>query len=202
MLMSEISGYSNKLKSPCPKHIILFGGGRWARVWLETLNILVSSFVRISVISPHNAKGMFAWVLARKLEDRIQVFDIFPKVNTDEFSVALVANSACDHEKAIEWALLHRFPVLVEKPITSNFYSTQKMIDLANKNKTYLASANVFLFTNYMQDFLKIVLKNGSPQSLKIIWIDPQEESRYGEKKSYDSGLPIFADWLPHIVSF
>ena len=31
--------------------------------------------------------------------------------------------------------------------------------------------------------------------------MDPQFENRYGEAKSYDPGLPIFADLLPHVLS-
>lgn len=185
----------------CPEYVAVVGGGRWARVLLEVLCSLVPPSVRISAHSPHNAGAMLAWVSARGLEHRIQVFSDYPKAVAGKSGAVIVANAACDHEKAIEWALSERLPVLVEKPVTLSSATTQRMADLAMSKETYLAAAHVFLFARYIEAFSKLVAEGDGVQSIRVQWMDPQAESRYGEVKSYDPGLTVYADWLPHIVS-
>lgn len=184
-----------------PEHVAVIGGGRWARVLLEALCSFVPPFVNISVHSPNNSKSMLAWASARGLDKRIQVSSNYPEAITGELCAVIVANAARDHEKAVEWALSHCLPVLVEKPITLSFAATQRLSELAITQNTFLAAANVFLFTRYVRAFSKLVNEAGGPQAIRLHWIDPLAESRYGEVKSYDPGLPIYADLLPHILS-
>lgn len=184
-----------------PEHVAVIGGGRWARVLLEVLCGLVSPSVRISAHSPHNAQAMFAWASARGLERRIQACPDYPQVTTVKSVAVIVANAARDHEKAIEWALSRRLPVLVEKPVTLSSAATQRMADLAISQKTYLASAHVFLFARYVTAFSKLLNGADGIQAIRVLWMDPRAESRYGEAKSYDPGLTIYADLLPHVLS-
>lgn len=185
----------------CPEHIALIGGGRWARVLLEVLCSLVPISVKISAHSPRNVDAMSQWVSARGLDRRIHVCSDYPKVVPEKTGAVIVANAAHDHEKAIEWALTECLPVLVEKPVTLSLASTQRMADLANKQKMYLATAHVFLFASYIEAFSKLVFNERNIVSIRVLWSDPQSENRYGEAKSYDPGLPIYADLLPHILS-
>lgn len=184
-----------------PEHIAVIGGGRWARVLLEVLCGLVSPSVRISAHSPHNAQAMSGWAVARGFERRIQACSDYPQVTTVKSCAVIVANAARDHEKAIEWALSRRLPVLVEKPVTLSFAATQRMADLAISQKTYLASAHVFLFARYVTAFSKLLNGADGIQAMRVLWVDPRAESRYGEAKSYDPGLTIYADLLPHVLS-
>ena len=184
-----------------PNYVAVIGGGRWARILLEVICSIVPMSVKISAHSPRNAPAMTKWVHSLGLERRIRVFSDYPKSISGQIGAVVVANAAHDHEKAIEWALLERLPVLVEKPVTLSATSTQRLIQLANFQKTYLATAHVFLFASYIEAFSKIISENARIDSVKVRWVDPKSESRYGESKSYDSGLPIYADWLPHIYS-
>lgn len=192
---------SEEKRWACPEHVAVIGGGRWARVMLEVLCGLVPPSVRISAHSPHNAQALSAWVAERKLKDRIQVFSDYQHVVAGQTGAVIVANAARDHEKAIAWALSERLPVLVEKPVTLSFAATRRVADLAIKQKTYLAAAHVFLFARYVETFAKHVTEAGGAQSVYVQWMDPVSESRYGEAKSYDPGLTIYADWLPHVLS-
>lgn len=185
----------------CPEHIAVIGGGRWARVLLEVLCSFVPPSVKISAHSPRNAQAMSAWAAAQNLEHRIQVFSDYPKAVAGGSGAVIVANAARDHEKAIMWALSERLPVLVEKPVTLSFAATRRMTDLAIGQETYLAAAHVFLFARYVEAFSKLVAETDSIQSIRVQWMDPVSESRYGEAKSYDPGLTVYADWLPHILS-
>lgn len=185
----------------CPERIAVIGGGRWARVLLEVLCDFVPPSVRVSAHSPRNAQAMSAWAVDRNLADRIQVFSDYPEAISGESSAVIVANAARDHEKAIAWALSRRLPVLVEKPVTLSLEATQRMVDLAISQKTYLASAHVFMFARYVEAFSKLVAGGGGVRSIHVQWMDPPSEKRYGEAKSYDPGLTIYADWLPHVLS-
>jgi predicted dehydrogenase len=184
-----------------PQYIIVIGGGRWARVLIESICNLTPIFVRVSVHSPKNHIAMAEWILSSGLDCRVEVFHYLPKSITEKLCVVIVANAAKDHEKAIEWALLRHLPVLVEKPITTSFFATQRLVNLAKTQEAYLASAHVFLFASYIEKFSKLVSKEKNITSVRVVWTDPQSEHRYGEQKKYDPALPIFADCLPHILS-
>jgi predicted dehydrogenase len=184
-----------------PDYVAVIGGGRWARILIEVIYNLTPMAVKISVHSPRNFTAMGDWVVAQGFENRIRVCSDYPKSITGKTGAVIVANTAHDHEKAIEWALYQRLPVLVEKPVTLSFFTTQRMVDLANSQNTYLATAHVFLFASYIETFSKLVSNENSIVSIRVLWSDPQIESRYGEMKNYDPGLPIYTDWLPHIIS-
>jgi len=184
-----------------PDSIIVIGGGRWARVLLETICNLTPVSVKIYVLSPRNHTVMAEWILSCDLDYRVEVLSCYPKTISEKTSVVIVANAANDHEKAIEWALLNQLPVLVEKPITKSFVATKRLANLAKIQKTYLAAAHVFLFSSYIEKFSKLVSKEKNISSVRVIWADPQLEYRHGEIKKYDPGLTIFADCLPHILS-
>lgn len=184
-----------------PDYVAVIGGGRWARVLLDVLCSITPEEVKVYVYSPRNFTAMAEWVLNRGLEKRIQVNSDYSKTILGARGSVIVANSACDHERAIEWALHQRLPVLVEKPATPNFLSTQRMVAMANSKQTYFATAHIFLFASYIEAFAKLVSNQGSIVSIHMLWADPKIESRYGEEKKYDPGLPIYADLLPHILS-
>ena len=184
-----------------PSSVAVIGGGRWARVLTDVLCSLVSPSVKISVHSPSNAKAMSEWVSERGLGERIRVSADFSGFSSGISNAVIVANAARDHEKSVEWALSNGFPVLVEKPLTLNLAATQRLADLARNQNTYFAAAHVFLFASYVETFSKLVAAENNIQHIRVLWMDPQLESRYGEAKSYDPGLTIYADWLPHVIS-
>lgn len=192
---------SQNVLAQYPSSVAVIGGGRWARVLTDVLCNLVPPFVKISVHSPSNAKAMSAWVSERGLKERIDVSSSLPEFPSGTSNAVIVANAARDHEKSVEWALSKGFPVLVEKPLTLNFTASQRLADLALNQKTYFAAAHVFLFASYVETFSKLVADKSNIQFIRVLWMDPQLESRYGEAKSYDPGLTIYADWLPHVIS-
>ena len=192
---------SENLQLSFLSNVIVIGGGRWARIFLEVLSQILPSSVKITACSPRNKEGLSSWASLNGLYNRIQFFSEYPSLAVGETTVAIIANAACDHENAIRWALLNRLPVLVEKPVTLSYESTNEMIELAIKQNTHLSAAHVFLFANYIDNFYKILGESEYIETIDVKWEDPQSEMRYGAFKSYDSGLPIYADLLPHITS-
>lgn len=192
----EAEGYLS-----CPDTVTVIGGGRWARVLTEVLCTLVTPSVRISVHSPHNAELMSVWAVSRGIGERIHVSSQWPNFISEKSNAVIVVNAARDHEKVAELALIAGVPVLVEKPIALTGTATQRLFDLAMSRNTRFAAAHVLLFAKYLDNFSKLISDAGSVHSLRVNWTDPKCENRYGEQKQYDPGLPVFSDWLPHILS-
>jgi predicted dehydrogenase len=184
-----------------PDNVAVIGGGRWARVLIEVLHTIAPNGIKISVHSLHNAERMEAWVSHQGFENRIGVYSTLPNFSSGTSNAVIVVNAARDHEKSVEWAITQGYPVLVEKPLCLNFDAAQRLEKLALTRKIYVATAHVFLFSSYVQAFSKIIANKNEIISIRVIWMDPQSESRYGEAKNYDPGVPVYADWLPHIIS-
>lgn len=184
----------------CPDRIAVIGGGRWARVLVDVLCGLVPPSVAISVHSRRNTGSMVAWAEARGLSNRVWVSSVWPPSLPVGSGAVIVANAARDHQMATEWAISLGVPTMVEKPIAVTVASAQRLVDLARDRKVRLAAAHVFLFATYFENFSKFVANAGPVESLHIDWSDLESEERYGERKQYDPSLPVFSDWLPHVV--
>ncbi len=182
-------------------NINIIGGGRWARVILEVLCRIVDKSVKISIYSKNNSIGMSDWVSSKKIGNNIQIFKDLPNKFSSDTNAVIVVNAARDHEEFILSALKAGGHVLVEKPLTLSYESGKKIAIVAKDLNKHLASAHVFLFANYFIKFTKLVLNAGKISKINIHWEDPGVEKRYGEKKLYDSGLTVFSDWLPHVLS-
>lgn len=185
----------------CPDSIAVIGGGRWARVLTDVLCTLVPPSTRICVHSRHNAGPMSNWISERGLGDRIHASSQWPQFDPGVSSAAIVVNAARDHEEAVERALSASVPVLVEKPIAPTAAASQRLAELARSLNVRFAAAHVFLFARYLERFRDLVARAGPLRSLRIHWVDPRDENRYGEQKRYDPSLPVFADCLPHVLS-
>ena len=198
--MRDDSG-DKRTTARCPKNIAVIGGGRWARVLTEVLCSVVPSATSISVHSRHNAASMSSWISEKGIGDRVRVSAQWPRLRPAGSNAVIVANAARDHEAAVGPVLSAGLPVLVEKPIAPTAATSLRLAELARSRNVRFAAAHVFLFARYIENFKTLVKQAGSPRWLRIHWVDPRNESRYGEKKRYDPGLPVFADCLPHVLS-
>jgi len=181
-------------------NIAIIGGGRWARILSEVV-CTIAPQSNLSVHSLNNSKGMKAWVSDRDLNSRLAVSSFLPTFPPKTSNAIIVANAARDHEKTVEWALEQGCSILVEKPFCLNLISAQRLATLALTKNIYLATAHVFLFASYIDVFAKLIVEETEIESIRVLWMDPKVENRYGELKGYDSSLPVYADWLPHVLS-
>jgi predicted dehydrogenase len=144
---------------------------------------------------------MSLWAFERGLAHRIYVSSAMPQVLLGSSSAAIVVNAVRDHEMAVEWAVSEGIPVLVEKPLTLSYTASKRLADLAFNKNSYLATAHVFLFASYIENFSRVIGDSNSVKSILVRWTDLESENRHGEAKRYDPGLPVYSDWLPHIIS-
>ena len=87
---------------PCPSHIAIIGGGRWARVLAETVGNIVPSSTLISIYSAHNANAMSLWVLEKYFKQDVRVYSDISKLKSHKIDAAIVVNAARDHVLIIE----------------------------------------------------------------------------------------------------
>ena len=184
----------------CPARVAVIGGGRWACVVAEKLCSLVPDSIGVSVHSRHNSRAVADWMAAHSLQRRVLVCSEWPRSAADANAV-IVANAARDHAAAVDWALAAEIPVLVEKPLALSAAIAQQLIDRARSRSLRLGAAHVFLFAAYLERFAALIARERDIRSAHVCWEDPRVETRYGDEKRFDPGLPVFADWLPHVSS-
>ncbi len=184
-----------------PEKITIIGGGRWARVMIDVLCAVMPQKMFLKIHSIHNSKFMLEWVKSKVYNHDIEVSDSLPNYSEFKPDAVIVVNAAKDHEMAVEHALKAFIPVLVEKPMALNAVSSKRLVDLAFKQNTMFCTSHIFLFANYMEKFIQYAKELKNIRNINVVWTDPKSEERYGEQKQFDEGLPIFIDWLPHILS-
>jgi len=177
------------------------GGGRWARVYVDVLLQLLPVTSKVLVYSPRNGKLMDSWIQERGVGERVNVFSSLPVLPASESRAVIVVNTAVDHERSVEWAIAQRATVLVEKPLTLNFSASRRLVEKADRQGVYLATAHVFLFAGYLDSFRREVQTLSDVATIDVLWADAAVEARHGEVKSFDPGLRIFEDCIPHVMS-
>jgi len=183
------------------KKVAVFGGGRWARVWLKILIENTEPSVSFTVYTKYLYGAMNLWVKNESLESRVKVSDKDPNFNEASYFAAIVVNAAQDHKESTIIALNAQVPVLVEKPLTTTFSDTSELIETAKINDTQLFTSWVFRYTSYLDNFIRCIGDIGNVKEVKILWADKISETRYGEVKNFDAATPIFMDVLPHAMS-
>ncbi len=177
------------------------GGGRWARVYVDLLLRLLPVSSRMFVYSPRSGQLMGNWIQQRGIGERVNALSSLPVLPASESRAVIVVNAAVDHERSVEWAILQGASVLVEKPLTLSFSASRRLVEKAGRQGVYLAAAHVFLFAGYLHSFRREMQALGEVATIDVLWVDAAAEARHGEVKSFDPGLRIFEDCIPHVMS-
>jgi predicted dehydrogenase len=180
--------------------ISVIGGGRWARTIGAVLCGVSNPFSTVIFHSRHNSKGVAAWIAEKGLEGRLSVTSQWPDLDAAPPSAAIIASGVADHVAAASAVLGAGIPVLVEKPVAITQSAVRHLVELASRNRTWLAASHVFLFARYFDAFVKHIKDMGRLESVTVEWIDGHADIRDDEVKSYDSRVTVFDDVLPHIV--
>jgi predicted dehydrogenase len=144
---------------------------------------------------------MAQWTADQPWGRRVTTSAEWPRAGAVESSAIIVVNAARDHEATAMHGIDAGMAVLVEKPIARNAAGARRLAQAAGRPGAKLAPAQIFLFASYVRELAARAAARGAVRAMRIEWTDPRDESRYGEPKHYDASLPIFADWLPHVLS-
>ena len=183
------------------KKIVVFGGGRWARVLLGVFLKNTESSTVYVVHTKHFVAEMRLWANKKGFGNRVFISDAEVDFQSVKYMAAVVANAAPEHKMTASKAIAAKVPVLIEKPMTPSYADTADLFVEAALNNTLLLGSWVFLYASYLDNFIKYVENIEDIQELYFNWTDEIAESRYGEVKSFDVATPIFKDILPHIMS-
>ena len=181
--------------------IAVFGGGRWARALLGVFLKNTESSIVYVVYTKHFAEDMRLWADKNCVDNRVIVSDGVADFLDVKYLAAVVANAVSDHKEMAENALAAKVPVLVEKPMTPSLAETAELIESAKLNNTLLVSSWVFMHAAYIDNFINHIEDVDDVQEVYFIWTDEFDASRYGERKRFDSSIPIFKDVIPHVMS-
>ena len=129
-----------------PDHLVIIGGGRWARVYIETVIKMLPSDTLISIHSEKNVKGMNVWAEKSCLQNRLKISNKLPDLKKNKNNAVIISNAAKDHAHFVKWGIEKKAKILVEKPLALNFKIASQLVELAKKDNIYLASAHVFIF--------------------------------------------------------
>jgi len=182
--------------------ISIIGGGRWARTIATELCSLPNRTDRIVIHTKNNAAGVAAWMEGQSYGDRLRAATAWPDFssNQDRPDAVIVANRVRDHIAGAIAALRAGVAAMVEKPIALPQNKIASLIETAEVNSALLAGSNVFLFARYFEAFAELIATLGRLHNLTFTWVDGRDELHRGEVKSYDAGVTLFDDVLPHIV--
>ena len=183
------------------KNFGIAGSGRWAREIIKILHNTLDKRSSITIYSGNGTKDITEWLDDNSFMDRTVYLRPYNSIGQETIDAFIVANAAKDHFKITKKIINENIPVLVEKPLCLVYEETNHLIELASKKGVILGSSQIFLFSGYLNKLKKILKSNKSVSSISFCWKDPKNEIRYGQKKKFDHGVPIFKDLMPHILS-
>ena len=135
------------------KKIIVVGGGRWGTNHIRTL-IQLDCFA--GVVEPYSENK----TKLKNLFPNIIIFDSLEesfKSNPDGYTVATPPSTHFDIGcKIIE----NKKPVLIEKPLTLDYNSSKRIVELANKKNVNLMVGHVLLFHPAIQKIKELICNN------------------------------------------
>jgi hypothetical protein len=177
---------------------LIIGGRRWARTIANELCAILPPNRKVVLLSDPTDLGLIEWRSNNRNKDRLQIIDQIELCPSPKIGIAIVANSAYLHRSSTESALDAGYHVISEKPLTLSKQESMNLLEKAKNLNLKLFSTNTYLFADYLREFRQNYLFGRKISQLDIQWADPIEESRYGERKKYDSSTPIIYDILPH----
>jgi hypothetical protein len=183
------------------KSFLIIGYRRWARLLAEELCANVKDNSSVCLIGNPHSNKIKKWLNLSGLSSRVKILKEIKPLSTKEIGIAFVVNSAYLHEFTTKNLLKHGYNVVCEKPISFSRNGTVKLIKFAAKKKLQLFCTNTYSFATYLKKLKDVYLKKKSFSDIYITWSDPKKEIRYKQIKSYDSGVPIIYDILPHVAN-
>ena len=173
------------MKKTITKNLILIGGGRWAKIYLEEL--LKKKIFIYLLTSNNNLKKFFIkhnfhnYKFIKKLNE----------VNIDNKYYLILINKTEKRLKFIKKIINLKNQILIEKPLTNNpnDYFKYKL----NKKNTYLSLQ--FYFAIYFAS-IKKEIKNEKIEYLKVDWFDNKNE-----KKNFNKKINFIEDSFYHFFS-
>ena len=178
--------------------LIIIGGGRWARQIIQ--NLIINNKVKnLYCYTKRNNFYLKDWLKRKKFNNYVKLIKKIP-LSKSKFRLAVICNATSNHFRFAKMMLKKKYNIFVEKPVALKSKDAYKLLDISHKNNRKIFCSNIFSFSSGLKKlFLKI--KKKQITEVNFFWHDKLNEYRYGERKKYDSKIPIYLDVLFHIFS-
>jgi hypothetical protein len=163
----------------------LVGFGRWGKVYFETikrLNFCTLDCIVLKGFNPRHEQASDTPTFHR-------IEDVIGKRDVDGFIIATPPET---HLHLAQICLSHKYPVLVEKPFTTNFGQASQLIEIAKESQT-------MCMVGYQHLFAKSYL-----HLKKLVNFSACDSEIYSESLSngpFRSNVSVFRDWGSHEFS-
>ena len=180
------------------KTLAIVGGGRWARVFISVLSAMDLPH-QLVVVSMSNTEKL-ASIRAKNNSD----FEIVPTLDhlLEQYDVeaAVVVNAARLHTDTASRLVEAGLSVLIEKPLALHKSDVDDLYARAAEIGVHVAPSLTFLHCTYLHNFARMIREHKERAvRARLEWSDPRAEVRYGEDKTYDPGISIAQDVIPHV---
>ena len=179
---------------------LIVGSRRWARIVAAEVCAAAAPDSSIQLHGSRTDPGLAAWWNDSPHKQRIEIVEQPVPCGGSTTGVALIVNSAHQHRSAVERALDAGYHVVCEKPLTFSRDDTLQLLARADARGLRLFGTNTYLFADYLRVFRREWLAGRALSELELTWADARAEVRHGQAKSYDSGVPVIFDVLPHVA--
>ena len=166
------------MKKNITKELILIGGGRWAKIYLDEI---VKKKVKVNIVSSN--KELKKIFINHKFKD-YEIFRKLTDINIKRNFYIIISNATEKRLNIIKKITHLKNEILIEKPLTNNpnNYFKYKL----NKKNIYLGLQ--FSYSTYFK-YIKKEIKNSKIESLIINWFDNKNE-----KKKFNKNINFIED--------
>lgn len=184
-------------------HVVVIGGGRWARVALRELDRVVDPGAAFTVVSRSAPSLMEGWLTSSRLSRTCSLVTVPDRIPpSDGSGIAIVVNRPSQHVAAARLMVDLGYHVLIEKPVATDPFSIRELVERADRRGLVLAAGLPFLFAPVIREFKRrLPFAVGQLSGLDIVWQDPVVEQRHGETKRPDPSISVVMDGIPHAWS-
>lgn len=186
--------------------VVVFGAGRWGRVWAELAAGLAGGGVPVILVARGNADEARAWRRETPSREKIDVaadpasaLQLLVDVPRRDSAIAIVASRPRDHLRDVDVCLAHGLPPLVEKPFSPDTATARRHVELARSRSLAIGLGAEFALLPALH-WLADKMGDWSGDMI-LEWADPAQEVRHGAEKRAHPEAPLIIDLAAHAAA-
>jgi len=181
--------------------VALIGGGRWGRQYASVLSQFPDRIERVLWVSRFNRTLTDAF--AKGYHGKLPRFEMFSSLEdaiAEQPDAAIVVTATSDHAATAGRLVGSGIPTLVEKPFALGGAQARRLVELAGKNDVPLCAALHLLKADFLDQFRQLCAGRRIA-GIRVEWLDPESEERWGEVKSVNLAAYKADEAIPHCWS-
>ena len=184
-----------------PRPLVIFGAGRWGRVWAGVAAGARGSGEGVALIARSNLDDTLAWQAGNaRLAGAVVTSDAEAALrDLGAGGSALIASRPGDHIRDLEMCLRAGVPSLVEKPFSADPAASARLAQRAADAGLVFGLGVEFSLLPELHALGEVLGSWSGTATLH--WEDPDAEVRHGHVKRTHDEISLLDDILPHALS-